>query len=81
MQTTPRKPKPICGARPRNVATNTRTSPCQCKKLLKGGKCRFHGGMSTGPKTPEGKARSREAGLRNLRLARERRKHLEKAGT
>jgi len=25
---------------------------------MRGGKCRFHGGMSTGAKTPEGKARS-----------------------
>jgi hypothetical protein len=36
---------------------------CQCKLLFrgakgKGKKCRFHGGLSTGPKTPEGKARS-----------------------
>ena len=35
--------------------------PCQCKLLLRGGKCRFHGGMSTGAKTPEGKARSMAA--------------------
>lgn len=41
-----------CGAK------NRRGLPCQCKLLLKGGKCKFHGGMSTGPKTPEGKARS-----------------------
>jgi hypothetical protein len=32
--------------------------PCQCKLILKGGKCKFHGGMSTGAKTPEGKERS-----------------------
>ncbi len=25
------------------------------------GRCRFHGGKSTGPKTPEGKERSRKA--------------------
>jgi len=42
----------ICGAK------NRKGLPCQCKLLLRGGKCRFHGGMSTGAKTPEGKARS-----------------------
>jgi hypothetical protein len=42
----------ICGAR------NRQGRPCQCKKLLGGRKCKFHGGMSTGPRTPEGKARS-----------------------
>jgi len=47
-----KKLKPICGAK------NRRGLPCQCKKLLRGGKCKFHGGMSTGAKTPEGKARS-----------------------
>ena len=30
--------------------------PCQSKLLLRGGKCRFHGGMSSGPKTLEGRA-------------------------
>jgi len=47
----------ICGAR------NRRGLPCQCKLLLRGNKCKFHGGMSTGPKTPEGKERAL-AGLR-----------------
>ena len=46
------KLKKICGA------MNRRGLPCQCKLLLKGGKCKFHGGMSTGAKTPEGKAKS-----------------------
>ena len=32
--------------------------PCQCKLLLKGGKCKFHGGMSTGPRTEAGKKKS-----------------------
>jgi hypothetical protein len=49
--------KEICGAR------NRRGTPCQCKQLLRGGRCKFHGGMSTGAKTPEGKARA----LRNLK--------------
>ncbi|WP_328804745.1 HGGxSTG domain-containing protein [Noviherbaspirillum galbum] len=35
---------PICGAR------NRQGLPCQCKKLYRSGRCRFHGGLSTGPK-------------------------------
>lgn len=64
--------KRICGAK------NRKGLPCQCKLLfVKGepnpeGRCKFHGGMSTGaknlkpgPKTDAGKARSyaaRDAG-------------------
>jgi hypothetical protein len=50
-----KKLRKICGAK------NRKGLPCQCKLLLKGGKCKFHGGMSTGAKTPEGKERSIEA--------------------
>jgi len=28
---------------------------------MKNGRCKFHGGLSTGPRTPEGLARSRRA--------------------
>ena len=42
--------KPVCGARTR------KGSPCQCKKLFKSGRCKFHGGMSAGPITVEGKS-------------------------
>ena len=41
-----------CGAK------NRRGLPCQCKLLLRGNKCKFHGGMSTGAKTPEGRERA-----------------------
>src|SRR5262245_21189899 len=41
----------LCGARTRSG------HPCQRKGLGKGGRCRNHGGMSTGPRTPEGRAR------------------------
>lgn len=61
-----KKLKPVCGAR------NRRGQPCQSKKLLRGGKCKFHGGMSTGPKTPEGLARCAEAGRRTAALRRAR---------
>jgi hypothetical protein len=50
----------VCGAKTR------KGTPCQRHLLLKGGKCPNHGGMSTGPKTPEGRAKStaaRKAGL------------------
>lgn len=50
----------ICGAKTR------RGTPCRCRMLLRGYRCRFHGGMSTGPGTPEGLARCLEA-LRRAR--------------
>ncbi len=41
----------LCGAMTR------RGTPCQAKALPKTGRCKNHGGLSTGPKTPEGRAR------------------------
>ncbi len=49
-----------CGAKTR------RATPCQ-RKALRNGKCRNHGGMSTGPRTLEGRLRA----LANLRQFRE----------
>lgn len=46
------RPKPVCGARKK---TGER---CRSKSLHRGGKCKFHGGLSTGARTPEGKARA-----------------------
>jgi hypothetical protein len=43
-----------CGAR------NRRGGPCQ-GPAMKNGRCRNHGGLSTGPKTPEGIERIRKA--------------------
>ena len=43
-----------CGAR-------TRAGGCCSQPAMKNGRCRFHGGKSTGPRTPEGLARSRAA--------------------
>jgi hypothetical protein len=41
---------PMCGAKTRKAT--------QCKgPAMKNGRCRLHGGLSTGPKTPEGRAR------------------------
>ena len=48
----------ICGARRHRDG-----QPCQARSEPGKRRCRFHGGRSTGPKTPEGKARA----LANLR--------------
>lgn len=45
---------PRCGAR------NRRGTKCQCPAMANG-RCRLHGGLSTGPKTPEGIERIRRA--------------------
>ena len=45
-----------CGAKTR------KGTPCQCKALANG-RCKLHGGRSTGPRTAEGKTRA----ARNLR--------------
>ena len=47
-----RKQKVQCGAR--TISTG---NPCRAKALANG-RCKNHGGMSTGPRTPEGKATS-----------------------
>lgn len=44
-----------CGAKTR------KGSPCRCKSEPGKRRCKFHGGKSTGPRTPEGKARIAEA--------------------
>lgn len=44
--------KRVCGAMKK---TGER---CRSKELHRGGKCKFHGGLSTGARTPEGKARA-----------------------
>lgn len=45
----------ICGAKTRKGA------PCRCKSEPGKRRCKFHGGKSTGPKTPEGRQRIAEA--------------------
>ncbi|MEM8608402.1 MAG: HGGxSTG domain-containing protein [Myxococcota bacterium] len=57
----PRNQRPRCGAKTRQG------TPCQAPVVwIKGERkpkkrCRLHGGLSTGPKTPEGKARAAAA--------------------
>jgi len=56
---------PRCGARTRRGGT-CQTPPVRGKK-----RCRMHGGLSTGPRTPEGLERSRRARWRHGRYSRE----------
>ena len=49
----------LCGAKTRSGR------PCRNDGISWGnGRCKFHGGMSTGPITPQGKARSAANGKR-----------------
>ena len=41
--------------------------PCRQKALYRRGRCKFHGGLSTGPKTEEGKQQSRINGAKGGR--------------
>jgi hypothetical protein len=54
---------PLCGARCRDghlcQAKATRDAETGC--YVRNGRCRLHGGLSTGPRTPEGKRRVGEA--------------------
>lgn len=47
-------------------ATKKNGEPCRMTTLGANGRCKFHGGASTGPRTPEGRARA----LENLKLGR-----------
>jgi hypothetical protein len=51
----PRKRRPACGAK------NRRGEPCTVRVEPGKRRCRFHGGLSTGPRTPEGRERIAEA--------------------
>lgn len=50
-----------CGAMTR------KGTPCKSKVLYRGGRCKLHGGLSTGPKTKKGKAASRRNGKKGGR--------------
>jgi hypothetical protein len=56
---------PRCGAR-------TRRTGCPCRApAMRNGRCRLHGGKSTGPRTEEGRARIRAARTRHGRYSAE----------
>lgn len=70
---TPKVKRPRCGARCRDGHL------CQApavwdreRNLPRNGRCRVHGGLSTGPRTEEGKRRSREGAVKGGRVRAER---------
>jgi hypothetical protein len=74
---TPKHLRPRCGARTRRGTACVRLPVWDpTRNQPRNGRCPNHGGLSTGPRTPEGKARS----LEKLRLVWERRR-AEKAGS
>jgi hypothetical protein len=56
-----KKRQPKCGAYARNTG-----KPCQAPGLGRGGRCKLHGGKSTGPRTEAGKARSAQAARESM---------------
>src|SRR5262249_52258026 len=64
---------PLCGARCRDghpcQARATRDAETGC--YVRNGRCRIHGGLSTGPRTAEGRRRSGEAARQRARRRRE----------
>jgi len=54
-----------CGARGKRTGR-----PCPQKGIYSNGRCRWHGGLSTGPRTATGKARSAQNAVRNEPLER-----------
>src|ERR1043165_5217684 len=66
--------KPTCGAKTRTGA------PCKSRVLHRKGKCKNHGGLSTGPRTEDGKRRSRNGAAKGRMIQRLRREKANKAG-
>jgi hypothetical protein len=56
---------PRCGARSKRTGLSCRAA------AMPNGRCRVHGGMSTGPRTPEGLERSRRANWKHGYYSRE----------
>lgn len=51
----------------RNLTCGARTragTPCKRRDLYRSGRCKLHGGLSTGPRTAKGKQRSARNGKR-----------------
>lgn len=56
---------PRCGARRKYDG-----QPCQCP-AMPNGRCRLHGGKSTGPRTPDGREKSAKANFKHGRYTKE----------
>lgn len=50
---------------PRCMARTRRGNLCHCPAMKNRKRCRLHGGLSTGPRTPEGRERSRLSRLKH----------------
>nr|WP_297781307.1 HGGxSTG domain-containing protein [uncultured Roseovarius sp.] len=61
-----------CGRDRRCRAKTRKGKPCRAKPLPGKSRCKFHGGMSTGPRTPEGRMRIAKAQGRRWRGLRRR---------
>ena len=57
----------------RCLANTRKGSPCQRPARLPVGRCRVHGGASTGPRTEEGRARIAAAQIKHGRLTKQKR--------
>jgi hypothetical protein len=53
---------------PRCEAKTRRGTKCQCP-AMRNGRCRLHGGLSTGPKTAAGRERARQAVTKHGRFS------------
>jgi hypothetical protein len=58
---------------PRCGAKNRRGTACQCP-AMRNGRCRLHGGLSTGPKTPGGLDRIKKAATKHGRYSQQARR-------
>ena len=47
-------------------ATTRAGTPCKRRDLYRSGRCKLHGGLSTGPRTAKGKRRSARNGKRTV---------------
>lgn len=56
----------------RCLAKTKSDSECQRPAIIGAGRCRLHGGLSTGPRTQEGRARISEANLKHGRKTKNR---------
>ena len=56
-----KRPAPDCRWKPCGAFARSTGKPCQAPGNGRGGRCKLHGGMSTGPRTEQGRRRLQEA--------------------